>query len=64
MKWAGTGYEIVLEKLEMLESWKSTGDIEIKEGILDWMIENEESTLMEEGEEYDAFISYRGGSGN
>ena len=51
MKWAGTGYEIVLEKLEMLESWKSTGDIEIKEGLLDWMIENEESTLMEEGED-------------
>ena len=39
MKWAGTDYEIVLEKLEMLESWnKSEMEPEVKEAILEWML--------------------------
>ena len=46
MKWAGSEYEIVLEKLEMLESWKNeVEESEVKEAILDWMIENKETTL-------------------
>ena len=51
MKWAGTGYEIVLEKLEMLDSWKNSEDNDIKSGLVDWMFENDTSTLMEEGED-------------
>ena len=52
MKWAGSEYEIVLEKLEMLESWKNeVEESEVKEAILDWMIENKETTLTEEGED-------------
>ena len=52
MKWAGSEYEIVLEKLEMLESWKTEEDVHgVKEEILDWMISNKEVTLMEEGED-------------
>ena len=48
IKWAGINYEIVWEKLEMLDSWKnSEGESNVKE----WMVENEESTLMEEGED-------------
>ena len=52
MKWAGTSYEIVLEKLEMLDSWKgSEGESDIKNAIIEWMLENDVSTLMEEGED-------------
>ena len=52
MKWAGSEYEIVLEKLEMLESWKTEEDAHgVKEEMLDWMISNKEVTLMEEGED-------------
>ena len=53
MKWAGTGYEIILEKLEMMESWKEgmDNDMEIKEAVLDWMTTNDEDTLVEEGED-------------
>ena len=37
MKWAGSEYEIVLEKLEMLDSWKAEMDrVGVKEVILDW----------------------------
>ena len=53
MKWAGTGYEIIIEKLEMLESWQ--GDLEegneVKESILDWLATNDEDILVEEGED-------------
>ena len=52
MKWAGTSYEIVLEKLEMLDSWKeSEGELDVKNAIIEWMLENDDSTLMEEGED-------------
>ena len=52
MKWAGSEYEIVLEKLEMLESWKTEEDTQgFKEEMLDWMINNMEVTLIEEGED-------------
>ena len=52
MKWAGSSYEIVLEKLDMLEIWKNPEvETNVKEALLDWMLENEESTLMEEGED-------------
>ena len=50
-KWAGTDYEIVLEKLEMLESWNNSDvEPEVKEAIIEWMVDNDDSTLMEEGE--------------
>ena len=51
MKWVGTDYEIVLERLEMLESLKEEGvQDEVKEAlvVVDWMLENEELTLVEE----------------
>ena len=52
MKWAVGEYEIVLEKLEMLESWKTEEDTQgVKEEMLDWMINNKEVTLVEEGED-------------
>ena len=52
MKWAGSNYEVVLEKLEMMESWKnSEGDSSVKVALIEWMVENDESTLMEEGED-------------
>ena len=41
MKWAGGDLEIVLERMEMLESWQGEGNEEesmIKEEVLDWMI--------------------------
>ena len=52
MKWAGTSYDIVLEKLEMLDSWKgSEGESDFRNAIIEWMLENDDSTLMEEGED-------------
>ena len=51
MKWAGSNYEIVLEKIEMLDSWNTDKDMEIKNALLDWMQENSKSTMMEEGED-------------
>ena len=52
MKWAGTDYEIVLEKLEMLESWnKSEVEPAVKEAIIEWMLDNEGSTLIDGGED-------------
>ena len=36
----------------MLESWRTEMDgVGVKEAILDWMIDNREITLMEEGED-------------
>ena len=52
MKWTGSEYDIVLEKLEMLESWKTLEDAEgVKEEVLDWMVNNKEVILVEEGED-------------
>ena len=54
MKWARSDLEIVLEKLEMLQSWQDEGSGEenmVKEELLDWMIENKVDTLVEEGED-------------
>ena len=48
-RWKGTEYEIVLEKIKLTESWPE-GSTEIRKEILSWMEENEEITLMEEGE--------------
>ena len=35
MKWAGSNYEIVLEKIEMMESWKTGKDVDVKNALLD-----------------------------
>ena len=52
MRWAGTDYEIVVEKLEMMTGREEGSDTEgILESVLDWMIENDEVTLVEEGED-------------
>ena len=52
MRWAGSDYEILLEKLEMLESWQEERDEDgVKESLLDWMLTNKEVTQVEEGED-------------
>ena len=53
MKWAGGNYEIIIDRLEMQEGWKNEVEDKdgIKEALLDWMLENEEETLVEEGED-------------
>ena len=51
MKWTGSSYEIILEKLEMLKSWQEEGNEEVKEAIIEWMITNDVETLVEEGED-------------
>jgi hypothetical protein len=51
LKWAGGDYEVILDKLEMLEGWKATGGDEVKEALADWMLENDLDTLVEEGED-------------
>ena len=50
MKWAGSDMEIVVEKIEMLESWKNDKEDKsgVKESLIDWILENEVSTLVEE----------------
>jgi hypothetical protein len=48
MKWVGTDYEIVLEKLEMLESLKEADEVNEALVVVDWMLENEELSLVEE----------------
>ena len=35
----------------MLKSWKESKNDEVKNDLLDWMLENDTSTLMEEGED-------------
>ena len=35
----------------MLDSWKNSEDNDVKNGLVDWMFENDTSTLMEEGED-------------
>ena len=52
MRWAGTDYEIVVEKLDMMTGRDEGMDREeVLESILDWMIENDEVTLIEEVED-------------
>ena len=53
MKWAGSNYEIIVEKLEMLESWNDQEEDSegVKESVIDWMITKSEETLVEEGED-------------
>ena len=52
MRWAGTDYEIVVEKLDMMTGKDEGMDREeVLESILDWMIENDEVTLIEEVED-------------
>ena len=51
MRWAGTDYEIVVVKLEMMTGSEEGSDKEgVLEYVLDWMIENDEATLVVEGE--------------
>ena len=52
MKWAGSDYEIVCERLEGMIDWKEEeSGIEVKEALMDWMLENDEPTMVEEGED-------------
>ena len=51
MKWSGTNYEIIAEKLEGMENWKKDDNRDIKEAIVDWLLENNEEVLVEEGED-------------
>ena len=37
MRWAGSNYEIIIDKMEMLESWKD--DKEDKEGVKEALID-------------------------
>jgi hypothetical protein len=50
MRWAGSDYEILLEKIEMIKSWQEEKDEGgVKESLIDWI--NKEVTLVEEGED-------------
>ena len=49
-RWKGGVYEIVLEKLELMKDWDHEAEY-IKAALLEWMVENEETTMMEEGED-------------
>ena len=50
VRWSGTEYELVLEKLNNLNLWpKECGNM--KESLKDLLIENDETTLIEEGED-------------
>ena len=51
-KWSGTDYEIVCEKLEGMIDWlQEDRGAEVKESLVDWLLENDELTLVEEGED-------------
>ena len=51
-KWSGTNYEIVCEKLEGLMDWvQEDGGEEVREALMDWLLENDELTLVEESED-------------
>ena len=50
VRWSGTEYELVLEKLNNLNLWpKECGNM--KESLKDLLIKNDETTLIEEGED-------------
>ena len=49
-RWKGGNYEMVLEKIELMEGWKGEAR-HIKAALLEWMVENEETTMMEENED-------------
>ena len=49
-RWAGTEYEMVLEKLKMMNGWPSECK-NMRESIIEWLSENEETILIEEGED-------------
>ena len=52
MRWAATDYEIVVEKLEMMTGRVEGSDREgVLESVLYWIIEHDEMTLVEEGED-------------
>ena len=40
----------MLEKIELMEGWKGEARY-IKAALLEWMVENEETTMMEESED-------------
>ena len=51
-KWTGTDYEIICERLEGMLDWiNEDGGNEVKESLIDWLIENDEATLVEESED-------------
>ena len=43
--------EIILEKLEEMASWMDERNQEIKESLVDWFLEDDELTLVKEGED-------------
>ena len=47
-RWKGGVYDIVLEKLDLMKEWKGEAEY-IKAALLEWMVEKEETTMMEEG---------------
>ena len=47
----GTGdYKLVLEKIELTKRWPDEAQ-EVKEELMEWMTENEITTMVEEGED-------------
>ena len=50
VRWSGTEYELVLEKLNNLNLWPKEC-CNMKESLKDLLIENDETTLIEEGED-------------
>ena len=49
-RWKEGGYKIVLDKLELTDGWTEDAKY-IKEALIEWMTENEVTTMVEEGED-------------
>ena len=49
-RWKEGGYKIVLAKLELTDGWSEDAKY-IKEALIEWMTENEVTTMVEEGED-------------
>ena len=49
-RWEEGGYKIVLDKLELTDGWTEDAKY-IKEALIEWMTENEVTTMVEEGED-------------
>ena len=48
-RWTGTDYELVLEKVKKVNNW-SGECVNMKVSLLEWITENDETTILEEGE--------------
>ena len=49
-RWKEGPYNLIVQKTKLMADWSDEA-IEVKEAILDWLTENEVSTLVEEGED-------------